>query len=285
MMAVVGMGKTGGNGSAEVQPCGFAVVLGEDWRVAGVSDNVADHFADCGRFMIGLPLAEYFGAAAVHSLRNTLALLRDAAGTARLFSLSIAGVTKPFDAAMHLSDGMIVLELLPSVHAEAGDPAGTVRQMAAQLDGCASAAEMLERGARIIRALTGFDCATIFRGGEQVAHDSRGLGPAQHCRPAALRMVADADRRPATMEPNCEAALLGRALLRGPDEAERDAMRRDDALALLAFPLRSAGKDWGMAVARSRTARPPALERIAAAELFGEMLAMRAELFELRAGA
>jgi GAF domain-containing protein len=85
------------------------------------------------------------------------------------------------------------------------------------------------------------------------------------------------------IEPECDAGLFSRALLRCPDQAERDAIASDEARAVLAFPLRSAGKDWGMAIARSRTARPPALDHIAAAELFGEMLAMRAELFELRA--
>ena len=157
MIAAVGAGNTNGKAIAEVQPCGFAVVLGEDWRVASVSANIADHFADCGRFMIGQPLSEFFGAAAVHSLRNQLALMRDASGTARLFSLFFASVPKPFDVAMHLVGGKIVLEVLPSPHLEAGDPAGTVRQLAAMLDGCTTAGEVLERGARLLRALTGFD--------------------------------------------------------------------------------------------------------------------------------
>lgn len=283
MIAAVGAGNTSGNAIAEVQPCGFAVVLGEDWRVASVSANIADHFADCGRFMIGQPLAEHFGAAAVHSLRNQLALMRDASGTARLFSLFFASVPKPFDVAMHMAGGRIVLEVFPSAHLEAGDPAGTVRQLAAQLDGCASAGEVLERGARLMRALTGFDGVTIFQRGQRHAHDARGdLAPAEHCPPAGLRLVADADSVPAAMEPECDAALLGRALLRCPDEEERDAIRRDGANALLAVPLRSAGKDWGMAVSRNRSARRPALDRIAAAELFADMLAMRAELCELR---
>ena len=280
----MGAGNTSGNRIAEVQPCGFAVVLGEDWRVASVSASIADHFADCGRFMTGQPLAEHFGAAAVHSLRNQLALMRNSSGTARLFSLFFASVPKPFDAAMHLVGGKVVLEVLPSAHIEAGDPAGTVRQLAAQLDGCASVAEMLERGARLMRALTGFDAVTIFRGGERAAHDARGdFAPAGQCPPAALRLVADAAGAPVAMEPECDAGLLDRALLRSPDEAERDAIRQDGATAFLAVPLRSAGRDWGMAVGRNRSARRPALDRIAAAELFADMLAMSAELCELRA--
>ena len=282
----MGAGNTSGNAVAEVQPCGFAVVLGEDWRVFSVSGNIAELFADCGRFMIGQPLAEHFGAAAVHSLRNQLALMRDAAGTARLFSLFFASVPKPFDVAMHLVGGKIVLEVFPSAHLEAGDPAGTVRQLAAQLDSCTTADEILQRGARLMRALTGFDGVTIFRGSQRAAHDARGdLAPAGHCPSPELRLVADASASPAALEPDCDASLFDRALLRCPDEAERDAIRIGGANALLAVPLRSAGKDWGMAVSRNRGPRRPALDRIAAAELFGDLLAMRAELCEFRARA
>ena len=286
MVGAVGAGNTSGNAIAEVQPCGFAVVLGEDWRVASVSANIADHFADCGRFMIGQPLAEHFGAAAVHSLRNQLALMRDSSGTARLFSLFFASVPKPFDVAMHLVGGKIVLEVFPSAHLEAGDPAGNVRQLAAQLDGCTTADEMLQRGARLMRALTGFDGVTIFRGSQRAAHDARGdLEPAEHCPPAGLRLIADTAGEPAALDPDCGAVLLDRALLRSPDEAERDAIRKDGAGAWLTVPLRSAGTHWGMAVGRNRSARRPALDRIAAAELFADMLAMRADLCELRGGA
>ena len=286
MLTIVGAGNTQGKVIAGVQPCGFAVVLAEDWRVTGVSANIADHFADCGRFMVGQPLAEHFGAAAVHSLRNRLALLRDPTGTARLFSLFLASVPKPFDVAMHFASGSILVEVLPSAHVETGDPAGTVSQLAAQLDGCTTAAEMLDRGARIMRALTGYDSVTIYRESRQVAHDARGdLGAAKDCPANGLRLVADAEAPVAAIEPDCDAALLALSLLRCPDKAERDSIRNDGARAMLAVPLRSAGRDWGMAVARSRTARRPALDRIAAAELFADMLAMRAELCELRAGA
>lgn len=286
MKRSVGAGNISGNVIAGVQPCGFAVVLAEDWRVTSVSANIADVFTDCGRFMTGQPLADRFGAAAVHSLRNQLALMRDSSGTARLFSLVFAGVPKRFDVAMHLVDSKIVLEMLPSAHVEAGDPAGTVRQLAAQLDSCASPAAMLERGARLMRALTGFEAVTIFRSGQPVAHDARGdLPPAGHCPPMALRLVADAAGARVAMEPECEAGLLDRAVLRCPGDAEREAILRDGANAFLAVPLRSAGHDWGMAVCRDRSARRPALDRIAAVELFADMLAMQAELCEFRAGA
>ena len=284
MMAAVGTGKPGGS-LAEIQPCGFMVVLDPDWRVAHVSANISDHFADCGRVMAGQPLAEFFGESAVHALRNQLALIRDPAATAQLFSLFFASVPKPFDVAMHLAAGKIILEVLPAAHIQAGDPAGTVRQLAAQLDDCIAPDDLFGRGAQLLRALVGFDSVTLFRGAERVGHNARGsFGPAERCPPLGLRMIADAGRPASPLDPDCDPALLDRALLRCPSGAERDASRAEGAAAVLVVPLRSAGRDFGVAICRNRGPRQPALDRIAAAELFGEMLAMRAELAELRAG-
>lgn len=269
---------------AHIQPCGFLVVVGQDWRVSHVSANIGDHFADCGGRMIGQPLAEFFGAAAVHSLRNQLALMRDPQGSARMFSLFFAGVPKPFDVAMHGCGQHIIVEALPSAHVEAGDPAGTARQLASQLDGCGSLDELLGRACRFLRALTGFDSVAIFRldadgEAQRVAEDSRSSGPtASRCPPPELRLLADGTRGRVPLEPEAPAALIDRALLRPWTD------HHAPAAAALALPLLSAGKPWGVALCLSETQRRPALGRIATAELFAELLAMRAELSELRGG-
>jgi GAF domain-containing protein len=88
-----------------------------------------------------------------------------------------------------------------------------------------------------------------------------------------------------TLEPEAPPALVERALLRASTDEEAAAAGRQGASSSLAVPLVSAGVPWGVAVCLSRSPRQPTLDRIAAAELFAEMLAMRAELCELRAGA
>ncbi len=275
---------------AEIQPCGFMVVLGQDWRVAHVSANLADHFADCGPFMIGQPLAEFFGAAAVHSLRNQLALMRDPLGTARLFSLFFASVPKPFDVAMHFKDGKIVLEALPSAHSEARDSVGMVRQLAASLDACETVTDLVQRGAHLMRALVGFDSVTLFRldrlgRATRVAEDTRGSAAAAiHCPLPLTRIVGDAARGPVPLEPAAPRSLVERALRRAWADDEPSAADPRQAAASLTVPLVSAEAPWGVAVCLNRGPRQPTLDRIAAAELFGDLLAMRAELCELRAG-
>jgi light-regulated signal transduction histidine kinase (bacteriophytochrome) len=273
---------------AEIQRCGFLLVLGQDWRIAHVSANIADHFADCGPRMAGQPLAEFFGASAVHSLRNQLALMRDPQGSARLFSLFFASVPKPFDVAMHFHEGRIILEALPSAHVEAGDPAGTVQQLAAQLDGCETVTDLLQRGSHCLRALTGFDSVTLFRLNEEgvgarIAEDARdAVVSAVHCPAPATRMLADAARGAAPLEPPAPRSLVERALLRSWVDKEACAADPRQASASLTIPLVSAGIPWGVAVCLNRASRQPTLDRIAAAELFGDLLAMRAELCELR---
>ncbi len=288
MLTVVGTGKPSGD-LAEIQSCGFLVVLGQDWRVAHVSANIGDHFADCGPFMIGQPLAEFFGAAPVHALRNKLALMRSPESTARLFSVVFAAVPKPFDVSMHFHEGRIILEAMPAAHSEAADPAGTVRQMAEQLDGCETVTDLVQRGARALRALTGFDSVTLFRfdrdgQAARIAEDARGsAATAVRCPPPETRINADAGSRASPLEPEAPRALLARALLRSWTAGELSPASPQDAAASLSVPLVSAGIPWGVAVCLSRSARQPTLDRIVAAELFADLLAMRAELCALRA--
>lgn len=287
MVRRMGTGNPGGNAIAEIQPCGFLVVLGQDWRVRHVSANIADLFADCGSRMIGQPLAEYFGASAVHSLRNQLALMRDPEGYARLFSLFFASVPKPFDVAMHFKDGQIVLEAFPAAHVEAGDPAGTVRQLAAQLDACETVTDLLQRGCHMLRAMLGFDSVTMFRldrdgRASRIAEDARGTAPVIQCPPPEIRILADAARPDSPLEPEAARALIERALLRSWTAGEPNAANPREAASSICIPLVSAGMPWGVAVCLNRIARQPTLDRIASAELFGDLLAMRAELLDLR---
>lgn len=238
--------------------------------------------------MVGQPLAEFFGGSAVHSLRNQLALMRSPEGNARLFSLFFAGVPKPFDASMHFQDGQIILEALPSAHVEAGDPAGMVRQMAASLDACETVTDLFQRAAHLFRALVGFDSVTIFRLDEdgkatRIAEESRGTtATAVQCPPPLTRIVADAAKAGIPLEPAAPRSLVEQALLRSLASNEPCTASPREAAASICIPLVSAGIPWGVAVCLNASARKPTLDRIAAAELFGDLLAMRAELLELR---
>lgn len=273
---------------ADIQPWGFLLVLDPEWRVTNVSANIADHFSDCGQGLASRPLNEIFGASAVHALRNRLALLRDQDGTARLFSLALAGAPKPFDIAMSRTGDNILIEAFPAAP-DAGDPIGTVRALAALLDRYTDSADLVREGARQLRALTGFERVTIFRfadGGlaDQMAHEARGKHPAPS--PPAysngLRLLGDVDSGPVAVDPPPSGELLSACLLRAPSEPEIAQTKANAALASLTLPLRSGGRNWGVVLCLNSAPKRPMLDRIAAAELFADLLAMRAELCALR---
>lgn len=250
-----------------------------------MSENIGDHFADFGRRMAGQALAEFFGAAAVHSLRNQLALMRNPGGNVRLFSLYFAGVPKPFDVAMHMQDGTVVLEALPASHADPGDPVGTVRELAAKLHCHDRLPDLMKQAAHQFRALTGYDRVTLFGSdGELLAHDARGNHPPANAPlpPVETRMISDAGAASAAIEPPADPGLLDKALLRPPIEAERAAIRADGATACLTLPLRSGSRNLGSAVCLNQSPRRPMLDRLVAAELLADIIAMRMEICELR---
>ena len=87
------------------------------------------------------------------------------------------------------------------------------------------------------------------------------------------------------LEPGAPPSLIERALLRAWSEAEPCSADPREAAACLCVPLVSAGIPWGVAACLNRAARAPTLDRIAAADLFADLLAMRAELLELRQSA
>jgi light-regulated signal transduction histidine kinase (bacteriophytochrome) len=274
---------------AEIQPAGFLIALDQDWRVRHVSENIGDHFADFGRRMTGQPLADFFGAAAVHALRNQLALTRDPSGTARLFSLFFAGVPKPFDVALHQADRTILLEALPAAHLEAGDPVGAVRDLSARLGRHKDLPSLLADGAHQLRALTGFDRVVLFRctkgGLEPVAEDSRQSAPPAAIPPVVeerLRMVCDSAAPGVALDPPADAGLVDGCILCGCGENERETAKANGAAASLTIPIRSGETAWGVALGLNRSPRRPMLDRLAAAELFAEMLAMRIEICELK---
>jgi light-regulated signal transduction histidine kinase (bacteriophytochrome) len=273
---------------AEIQSAGFVIALDQDWRIKHVSENIGDHFADFGGRMAGQPLADFFGASAVHALRNQLAILRGRGGYARLFSLFFAGVPKPFDVALHQAEGTILLEALPAAHLEVGDPVGTVRTLSAKLGRHTDLPALLADGAHQLRALTGFDRVILFRrshdGIKQVAEDSRVSAP-----PAipsrleeSLRIICDSAASSVTLDPPADAGLLKGCILCGCSADEREAAKGNGAAASLMVPIRSGEVLWGAALCLNRLPRRPMLDRLAAAELFAEVLAMRIEICELK---
>lgn len=238
--------------------------------------------------IIDRPLCESFGNEAVHALRNRFSLLRDAEGVARLFSLQPAGASGAIDIMMHRVGSEIIIEGHPRGGQESGDPIGLVRELARRLDAHPGRSDFLQEAARQLRALTGFESVTLFQydgegGAAMAAHCARGeLPPAvpPSTSDFGLRFISQCDEPPVAISPSAELEFLNGCFLRAPTDSERAEM--GSAVSMLRLPLHAGNELLGIAICVDRTPRQISLERIAAAELLADLVALRLAILDRR---
>ena len=293
------------DGVPSIQPDGFLLALSPEWQVEQASANIGDFLGQRAEELIGRPATAFLPGDSIHALRNRLALLRGTDGMERLFSCQLAEDRPLFDAVIHMSDGLVVLEAEPSVGKNDGDILGTVRAMSAPLDGAEGIDKLLTEGARQMRALTGYDriCVTRFDpqcAGEVVAECSRnGIGKILGQRFEAssfpdeergawqrslLHVVSNIDAAPVQIRPEAGSQPLDLSLsvLRSASPAYLDHLRSIRAQAAMTMSITVGGKLWGVVACHHHLPRRPSVERRSMAELFVQMFAMRIEIAELR---
>ena len=272
---------------AGIQAHGFVVAVDHDWRVRHISDNAADFLTGTASPAAGRPLSDLFGSAVVHSLRNQLSLSRDPGRGARLFAVPLAATPKPFDVAMRMVSDLVVIDVLPAAHVEAGDPIGTVRDLIGSLP-AQSLSEMMPRACALMRALTGFERVAMFRvDGDLGCYNSRGdteAPSAPGSTATAIRFIGDSELAPAAIRPAPDSACASASLLRCADAHERDWLGRCGAVACIRLPLATPDGPLGEFVALNASPRQMPMDRIAAVELFADLVAMRMVLLNSRAG-
>jgi light-regulated signal transduction histidine kinase (bacteriophytochrome) len=257
-----------------------------DWRIVRASANVADFLPGHAGEIVDGPLSDLFGNEAVHTLRNRLSLLRDAEGIVRFFALQVPGTPAALDIMMHMAGSETILEAQPRTGQDSGDPIGLVRELARRLDTQSGRSDFFQEAARLLRALTGFEGATLFRYDEAgitelVAHCARGdVAPSDppSVERSRLRFISEAGARPVAIAPAPEAELLSASLLRAPSDIEKAEM--GSAASMLLLPLRAGSVRLGVAVCVDRSPRNLNLERIAAVELFGDLVALRLAILD-----
>lgn len=274
-----------GGHPALIQPHGFLIGVTPDWRIARASANIGDYLANPDASPLGQPLADVLGDEAVHTLRNRLSLLRDPDGSARVFALHASGTIRPIDVHMHMVGSDYIIEAQPATGQGGGDQIGLVRALAKRLDGLNRLNDLLGEGARQLRALTGFENVSLFRWtdrtAELAAHCTRGdLAAAPVPMSGALRLIVDADAPGVAIKLGSKDGALDGCLLRGLGSEDRAAM--GSSASLVRLPLDGGGTKWGVAVCLNTSPRHLGLERLAAAELFSDLLALRIALLESR---
>lgn len=291
---------------ALVQPFGFLIALTADWLVSRVSANIGEFLDVDAVTILGRPITELIGGEALHAIRNRMAMLRGPDAVERLFGVSLVADRPPFDVAVHLSAGTVVIEAEPAI-VEDVEAAGLVRAMIGRLAQADGMTAFLREGARQVRAVTGFDRVMVYRFDEQAA----GKVVAEALRPGVdsflglhypasdipaqartlylrniFRIIADVGALPVPITPTLDAlgAPLDQSLsvLRAVSPIHVEYLKNMGVAASLSISIVVEGKLWGLFACHHYAPRRPSVANRTAAELFGQMFALMLESRERR---
>ena len=283
-----------------IQPIGFLIALTLDWMVARVSANVGSAIGRSDD-LLGRPLGTVFTPAAVHDLRNRMAMLRGTDAVERMFDCTLVEGVPPFDIAIHLSGRQIVIEA-QSASNEHGDATGAARSMIARLDQAKDFTSFFNEGARQVRALTGYDRVMVYRfssngSGEVVAEACKpGIGnfkglhyPASDIPAQArelykrnlLRVIADVDSTAVPITPVLDESGrpldLSLSVLRSVSPIHIEYLKNMGVQASMSISILVDGELWGLFACHHYSPKSPSFERRAVCELFAQMFSMRLE--------
>ncbi|WP_018636817.1 SpoIIE family protein phosphatase [Parafrankia elaeagni] len=290
-----------------IQPHGVLLALVEPGlTVAHVSANCGALLGVEPERVVGAPLDALVGSGPAELLRRTVASsfdLREAGPTDLV--LTVRGVDVVCDAVLHRVDGMVVVELIPTVSRRPltfADTYQRTRTAVLRLDRTTSLAELYEVAAEEVRRLTGFDRVMVYRfdpewNGEVVAEARRedlnsflGLHyPATDIPAQAralyerswLRLIPDTSYRPVPLVPVVSPRTgrpldMGDAWLRSVSPIHLEYLGNMGVTASMSVSLLRDGRLWGM-LACHHYAGPhePPYEVCAAVEFLGHVLSLR----------
>ncbi|RIY00266.1 GAF domain-containing protein [Aureimonas flava] len=284
-----------------IQPVGFLLALTSDWMVARVSANVERFLGLAPDAMLGRPFMDFVPGDTVHALRNRMAVLRGPNAVERMARCVLVEGGDPFDVALHVSVGQLVLEAEPSAN-ETGDIGGTVRSMISRLDQCEDMSAFFREGARQVRALLGYDRVMVYRfsgdgSGEVVAESCRaGIGKFMGLRyPATdipaqardlykrnlLRIISNVRGDTVPIVPRLDERGqpldLSLSVLRSVSPIHLEYLRNMGVDASLSISIIVGGKLWGLFACHHYAPKWPAVSSRSVAELFAQMFSMRLE--------
>ena len=284
-----------------IQPIGFLLALSSEMVIERASANVEQFLGAGPDALLGQPLHQFMLPAAVHELRNRLALLAGDDAVERVFGCTIREGLGPFDIAVHVSGRQIVVEAEPAT-GEHGDATNTVRSMIVRLDRTRTLADFLNDGARLIRAFTGFDRVMVYR----FAPDGTGEVAAEACRPGIgsfkglhypatdipaqaralykrnlLRVITDVNAQPVPIVPTLDAdgtpLDLSLSILRSVSPIHIEYLKNMGVAASMSISIIVDGELWGLFACHHYAPLSPSFQKRSICELFAQMFSMRLE--------
>lgn len=265
-----------------VQACSYLLELSLDWIVLRASENIHHLLGESHVTLIEEPLGRFVHAQALHDLRNLFARLSAMTGIGRAYGIRLTDDPDLVDIAFQVNDGRVVLEAVPSC-GTFGECYGSVGGL---VDGLShhSGQQLLDAGARRMRALTGYDLVSVSCGGMH-AESSRGaIGTFAPLNGDLPMLIADSEANSVSVFPrNPDESSVDAALMRSPDGPLLDELRTAGVRSILRVPFHGDSLN-GEFRCGNRTPDAPSLEMHAAAELFAQLFAMRLEIDQLKSG-
>lgn len=272
-----------GAADEQYQSSAYLIELSLDWIVQRASENIHQLLGESHVSLIDEPLGAFVQAQALHDLRNHFSRLSGSTGVAKAYRVRLTDDRPRCDVAFQLSGSRVLLEAVPSPEIGLGESLGAVGGL---IDGLADLRgdALLESAARRLRALTGCDGCRITVGNRS-ADSNRGSFSLPDLAPIGELPAVVADTSAQTVaifprKPNDRA--LAAALLKAPSPATLPTLQAHDIGSLMSVPICIRGKVLGLMHSSSRSPRKVNLEMHGAAELFGQMFALRLEIDKLQ---
>src|SRR5438270_3676195 len=157
-----------------VQEGVYLLELSLDWIVLRASENIHHLLSESHVTLIEEPLGRFVHAQALHDLRNLFSRLSGTTGIGRAYAVRLTDDPDLVDIAFQLVDGRVLLEAVLSTGCF-GECFGSVGGLIAGL-ASSSGQALLDGAARRLRALTGYDRATLHVGDRRAESSRGGLG-------------------------------------------------------------------------------------------------------------
>jgi light-regulated signal transduction histidine kinase (bacteriophytochrome) len=267
--------------AVQVQAGAYLLELSLDWIVLRASENIHRLLRESHVTLIDEPLARFVHGQPLHDLRNLFSRLSGTTGIGRAYGVRLTDDPDLVDVAFQLSSGRVILEAVPSAGGF-GECFGSVGGLIAGL-GSAQGKALLDNAVRRMRALTGYDRVTLVCGDER-AESSRGAFAAANAMDDVPAIIADVDASPVPVFPRQdEDRSAAAALMHAADPETLGRLREQGVRASLRIPFAVDGIS-GEFRCDCRTPREPSFELHSAAELFGQLFAMRLEIDHLKNG-
>lgn len=284
---------------AAVQDFGGLLAADADGAMVQASANVAQLLGLADMPAPGTPLHAIIAAPALGVLQQALGLLTGADATERRFGLDLAGTGALFDCAVHVSDGVSVIEFERHARNDFADHVSMIVPVIAQLEQAASVDALCTTAARLVRQMTGYDRVMVYRfhpdeSGEVIAEDrDAALEPFLGLRyPATdipqqaralfrrnrFRIIADMNSEAVPLEPATAAdgtpLDLSMSMLRSHSKMHLAYMRNMGVGASLAIAIVRHDRLWGMISCHHREARLPPYSLRTVAELLSQTFSL-----------